>query len=634
MLTTRSALVLLASRLGRRGRGLVGKESSSALVVRAIIITHHSTADYHITTISSRSRARSLGTLSAQEDPIKTAVVDDPIDHTPTLDGYAFIQQEPPMEATAITTTATTENQQLQPQPQEQQQQQQQTNVPNSNHMDPTIIISIEQHHIDNLTRVARKSPQAAQDILFQLSQQAMHQSRNHQKDPSSSSLSSSSSSSSSVSYSNSYWPSQALYNIVLRAWANQGKASIRPAETLFHQMCQDYLQNINVHCMPDADSFLILMQLYAKSSRRANTSAWKQVQELWNMQQELYETTGSEALAPTLATMMCVLNCTLQAPNNNNTNEGVELAHAMLLKWYQDATNTTTTKTLQRLPKPPIAAFNTCMVAWSKSGGNSHAAEKIEELFQVIRQDEDLQPNANSFSARINGWFRCNQAKGVLPETKAQAALDELLQMQEKEAEDTHRQMSPPPSPHGTHFLRVIHGWARKGHAIRAEQVLRRMVEECDPPRNNLSCTPTVYSYNILLLAYARSAMSNAGFHARRILNEMKERNIQSDACTMNTALNCWAIPKTEEAVDRALELFLLVEKGHFGDKCFDALTYGTLITIVGTSPLEKQEKITVIRELVHSMGRKNIQINNQVRRHVMQFLGKESITSWDTMQ
>jgi pentatricopeptide repeat protein len=194
---------------------------------------------------------------------------------------------------------------------------------------------------------------------------------------------------------------------------------------------------------------------------------------------------------------------------------------------------------------------YTVAVDAWGKSGHEDSArnAEKILERMKVMgRSNPSLAPTRVTYNAVMHAHSKQGDTKRAA----------EILEFMENSS--------------GIELITndynvMLGAHAKLGEARQAEIILKRMIDRCNELGEECECTPDLYSYNMLLSAWAKSDEQGRGKRAEDIF-EMLEKRFQNgefewkpDARTYLAAISAVVRSDHPNAIKRAEELLAQAE-------------------------------------------------------------------------
>jgi pentatricopeptide repeat protein len=209
--------------------------------------------------------------------------------------------------------------------------------------------------------------------------------------------------------------PNVVTYNILLNAWAKEGKVS--NIEDTLQRMIRLEIPG------PDSVSYGTLLSAYAKLG---TLEAALKAESLLEQMLELYRH-GMESAKPNVISFSSVIQCHARLGNGEKAEEWLQKLHD-LYQLYQDPDL-----------KADLPIYNTVIQAWVKSG----QPEKAEDFLRsMMAMDNDrksetdpgqyVQPNSQTFNTVLSAWAKIGEAE------RAEAILMEMHKLHVDDDFDT----------------------------------------------------------------------------------------------------------------------------------------------------------------------------------------------------
>lgn len=287
----------------------------------------------------------------------------------------------------------------------------------------------------------------------------------------------------------------------------------------------------------------------------------------------------------------------------------------------------------------PDRACYNTvlyCLARYFHSRNDTHGRghsvqyimgqmKEIMERMEMIAEklnDNSWMPNTATYnlllmacSRRPNGGGA--EAEKILQEMLARSEnLLDLIMLDELNVEDLEENSVLPTVKSYNH---VINAWSHETKgcgAKRAEEILKSMLRKIQPAKSeDITASPflniiypDVVSFNLVLNAYARSGLPEAGTRSEIILNFMNDKelsstsafisvdemklskenlNIRADVISFNSAINAWSKSGKDNGAQRAQALLdqLLEEPWDEGGIMPNSISFSTVMQAWGKS-------------------------------------------------
>ena len=146
---------------------------------------------------------------------------------------------------------------------------------------------------------------------------------------------------------------------------------------------------------------------------------------------------------------------------------------------------------------------------AWGKSG-REDSAKNAERIFKKMEakaeSNPSMSPSRVTYNALMNAHSKRGDAKRIA----------ELLTIMEN---------SPRIEPTTKDYNVLLSAFAKLGEARQSEDMMKRMVDRCREQDDECECLPDLYSYNMLLDAWAKSHDSGRGERAEDILKTLEHK-------------------------------------------------------------------------------------------------------------
>ena len=222
---------------------------------------------------------------------------------------------------------------------------------------------------------------------------------------------------------------------------------------------------------------------------------------------------------------------------------------------------------------KPGLPAFNGYLVALAKTGRVEEAEALLRDMEGLYESGElDEPPSVISYTTVIDGFAR-SKIDGA--SMKAESFMRRMM-----ERDDL--------SPNAVTYNSVINAHVQSFNIGAAEALLREM-HDTFLRSGNMDIRPTMQSYSVVISGIARSRRTDAGEHAERILEQIRDMAISGDldkppdVILYNAVLDCWAkSTPTPETASRALTF---LEKMCDDNIVPDVISYNTVIHCLAQS-------------------------------------------------
>eukprot|EP00985_Skeletonema_marinoi_P013224 scaffold6528_cov211-Skeletonema_marinoi.AAC.12 len=340
--------------------------------------------------------------------------------------------------------------------------------------------------------------------------------------------------------------PDVRTYNLVLSAWANE--KGPKEAEEVLQRLESHKSINPNsisyITCMDayarvgDAHNNLRVLSMMEKSfkkgnknakpTRRAYTSALNglaksgrgdagaRAEALVNTMEKLYKA-GDTDMKPDTTVYNILINC-------------------------HKSSATRAEKVLYKMGKRDVVSYTTVINAYSTQGGEN-AAKRAQSLLDEM-QNDDVEPNAQTFNGAITAWSRSGSSAAA---KKADGLLKKMEDLQIE--------------PSAKVYTSVISAWSKShepGAALRAEILLKVM--HAMYKKGNHSMKPNCFTFTAVITAWARSGEKDAGERAEKLLDGMiqlyevgKDDDVKPNVFTLTAVVDAYARAGGRDAATKA---------------------------------------------------------------------------------
>lgn len=190
-------------------------------------------------------------------------------------------------------------------------------------------------------------------------------------------------------------------------------------------------------------------------------------------------------------------------------------------------------------LVRPNTVSYTTVISAHATSpvrGAHLKAQQLLRDMEELGATDSNLNPNTYTYNAVIKAFARSGSNEAPY---QAEALLHRMI----KKSQDGH--FNHQVFPDLTSYNTVLHAWASSKHtkaSDRAQELLRQMQNLSDKSYSStINIRPDIISYNTVCDAIAKSRKEDSAEKILRIIEEMKQRNIEPDTTTYNTLLSAY---------------------------------------------------------------------------------------------
>ncbi|KAI2510594.1 endonuclease [Fragilaria crotonensis] len=326
--------------------------------------------------------------------------------------------------------------------------------------------------------------------------------------------------------------PHAICYNTAVRFFIDSG--DLRTANAIVGRMESAFLAGIK-EAAPDRLTYAALLNAYAQSS---DDSAHERATELFSRQQQ-QAAAGNAAAKPKTVCYNMVMASLAKNEKAKIRSQALKILDQMkILSRENDDV------------KPDAVSFSTAINVLSKSQDKDSSAKAIMLLTEMEARyragDQNAKPNLFSFNSVLNALSKTRTKAAAMKAEELLLKMRQLSEMSLAFAEVRPDLLS---------YTSVIEAWAGVEAEIapeRAESILREMSEGGDN-----SIQPDVVSYNKVLLAWVRH--SNPG-KADALLREMeKSSEVDPDAFSYKTVLLGWA--QQNDGAAKAEEILIFLE-------------------------------------------------------------------------
>lgn len=198
------------------------------------------------------------------------------------------------------------------------------------------------------------------------------------------------------------------------------------------------------------------------------------------------------------------------------------------------------------------IVTYASAISAWASSGMRAHAVSRVEELLRDIEAHPVLEPNTIVLNAVMSAWVKSRNpaAHNRTGELLREMELSEYIQ--------------PDLISYNTH-LHALSLQSRKvsANAKLASDLVKRMEKRYDS--GEVSFKPNLFSYNLVIDAWAKSSHPRAAEKASVALGRLAKRDgIDPDTFSFNQVLSALSRSFMKGAAKRAEELLEYMETAH----------------------------------------------------------------------
>lgn len=409
---------------------------------------------------------------------------------------------------------------------------------------------------------------------------------------------------------------SKVFHDVMKCLFKSQNKILINHAKHILHQLEEHYLQTKSKILHPTGRSYALLFDVmkdydeykfyyssdsdseedtgttYTPSKIDIVTQIQQLMDRIWTQQNE-----GNPQVVMNSHLYNSALNA-LAHHSENNPNASQLLQHMMIddkaeldhvsysiaiksllsnHKWLDiiDASNgITTAKAIESLliqmknrglGNPSAKTMTPILQALSKEGNASEISNLIEWMEDMYHtwKWEDIRPNNYHFNTMITSLARKN-SDGKVRSGSGHLAIEILNKMKSLYEEGGNYDARPDLITYNA----VLHAISKEENSQgtkkvksdigeRAEALLRRMEdgEEGD------YISPDIFSYNAVLSAYMNSATFDAAAKTQRLLQQMREKDVQPDLLSYTICINTLSKSRVKGSAQKAEDLLRLLE-------------------------------------------------------------------------
>jgi pentatricopeptide repeat protein len=338
--------------------------------------------------------------------------------------------------------------------------------------------------------------------------------------------------------------PNAMTYSIVIKIYGRCGNPD--RAEAILERMHRKYNEG-NANLKPDTTTFTSVLQAWSRSH---DDNASDRCLAILQRMKELHSAGVLDDVKPNCFTYAAVLSCLARDDSKKGASRlAIELLGEVeelgefhgatdvvcynnaLRVFARDGDGTGAQHLLARMyhrfetgklsEKPSHVAWNSIVEAWSKSDDrNAHLrAEAIVDRIQTLHKMGDLDEgvSAMTFFFLLSCYVK---ARKDVPRDKILRILHELSLVSIKELSMFQNLM----------VIRLLCQMEDGEFLVRAENVLERMLKECDRSKPSWNPNAVLYAHKALIAAWGRSPEKGAGEYARRLRHQIKHMNLQRE--------------------------------------------------------------------------------------------------------
>jgi hypothetical protein len=235
------------------------------------------------------------------------------------------------------------------------------------------------------------------------------------------------------------------------------------------------------------------------------------------------------------------------------------------------------------------IVTYSSVISAWAASGMKSHAVARAEELLRAIEDTPGLEANTVVLNTVMSTWTK-SRNPGAVNRTA------ELLDYMEQQSASASSAKSDPTVPkpdlisYNTHIHALsLHAANYPSYAPRAQQLLESLDERYK--RGEISFAPNLFSYNLVIDAWAKSRAPDAAFNAVNVLRKLisDPTTPEPDTFSFNQVLSALSKSLKPDAAQLADNLLTYMEESYqlklYKQVKPDVIGYASVITALARS-------------------------------------------------
>jgi pentatricopeptide repeat protein len=336
--------------------------------------------------------------------------------------------------------------------------------------------------------------------------------------------------------------PNTVTYSSVIKIYGRDGNPE--RAEAILERMHRKYSEG-HANLEPNGRTFTSVLQAWSRS--QLDNAVDRSLAILQRMK-ELHNAGGLNDIKPNRFTYAAVLSCIARDDAKKGTSRlALELLGELeelgeinfeadltcynftLRALARDGDGTGAQRLLARMyhhfetgklsERPGLHAWLSIVAAWAKSDDpNAHVhAEAIVDRIQTLHKVGDLEegPSALTLFYLLSCYAK---ARGTVPREKILRILHELSLVSVRELSMFQNLM----------VIRFLCQMEDGEFLVEAENVLKRMLKECDHSKPAWNPKVVRAAHNALIDAWNRSPEKGAGEYARRLRHQMRDMNLQ----------------------------------------------------------------------------------------------------------
>ena len=341
------------------------------------------------------------------------------------------------------------------------------------------------------------------------------------------------------------FCPDAWCYSAILDAWAKQG--NIEQAKSVIRQM-QDTAESTGDTSIKvtnvDMNALLHGMAREQKMNRgrRGENDIVERAFAILGTMEDLYQNENRVEMKPDIVSYGAVIDCIAKS----NRRDAAEQCEALLRRLQEkvDAGDLAM--------RPNATIYSIIVNAWSRSP-QPNAPDRAEALVQEMKDtakrtgDSDMKPTRHTYTALLTAWARSKRSDAL---DKAQAVFEEFS----KNYRTTDLE-----------YRALLNAWANRGDVAHMERLLQKMLKDYyqsrkeDSVNKNTEIVPCTKSFNLLLSAYSKSGIVDAGRRAESLLVKMQQLHVkdglstQPDSISLGSVLHSWGRSRQKGAAEHA---------------------------------------------------------------------------------
>lgn len=442
-------------------------------------------------------------------------------------------------------------------------------------------------------------------------------------------------------------FPTTEFYNYVIDAWAawtnttdsnktpssslgydnSTARAASRRARQILHWLQRTYDVEQDPARRPNARSFYSVFMAIIKTEKPPVALG------MLKWREHLYTSGQNPDAKPTLFAYVTVLDAVASSGMEDAgeqaegvlkqmTDAGVEpttLCYNIAIKaWIKSGRGRQAAeyaeRILEEMKSPPdVITYSSMIHAWATSGMKEHAAERAEEILQRLENDETAEANVVAYNACLNAWCKSQSPMAV---NRTEALLSRM-------------EASEHVAPDLVSYNTYLHALAMAGKdpkmAQRADATLCRWEERFD--KGEIDFSPSVFSYNLVIEGWTRSADPHASTRASDVLRKLVKRDgVEPDRISFNQVINALSRSPLPDSARKAEDLL------HYMDESYENGVYDFKADVVGytsaitawsrsgqTGNAERAERLLVEMETRYVQGGEDLKPTTHVYNAVI---------------